>query len=59
MFDDFYGGLHERHHTIGPAKCDWLVMFDDERCPGDQRAESPIQVRKQGLCKRIDQLTLQ
>src|SRR6476469_9170030 len=51
--------LHEGHDPICPAKRDWLVMLDDETCPGKQGAESPIQVRKQRLRDRVEQLTLQ
>jgi hypothetical protein len=34
-------------------------MLDHERCPGNQRAGSPIQVRKQWVRDRVEQLTLQ
>jgi hypothetical protein len=51
-------GLHEGHHPIRPAKRDRLVMLGDEPCPGNQRAEPPIQVRKQRLRDGIEQSTL-
>jgi hypothetical protein len=51
--------VHTGHHSIRPTKRDWLVMFNDERCSGNQQAESRIQVGKQRFRDRVEQLTLQ